>query len=74
MHDSLPKTNLVKTIVQMAKILNLDMVGEGAETMEDVEMLSLFGCAVIQGFALSRPLPLADIEDFMRQREGKSSS
>jgi EAL domain-containing protein (putative c-di-GMP-specific phosphodiesterase class I) len=42
--------------------------------MEDVEMLSLFGCAVIQGFALSRPLPLADIEDFMRQREGKSSS
>jgi len=66
MHDSLPKTNLVKTIVQMARILNLDLVGEGAETMEDVEMLSLFGCSVIQGFALSRPLPLLEVEAFMR--------
>ncbi len=71
MHDSLPKTNLVKTIVQMARILNLDLVGEGAETMEDVEMLSLFGCAVIQGFALSKPLPLADVESFICEKSGK---
>ncbi|MHB1756177.1 MAG: EAL domain-containing protein [Leptospirillum sp.] len=71
MHDSLPKTNLVKTIVQMARILNLDLVGEGAETMEDVEMLSLFGCAVIQGFALSKPLPLVDVEIFIREKSEK---
>ena len=74
MHDSLRKTNLVKTIVQMSRILNLDLVGEGAETMEDVEMLSLFGCAVIQGFALSRPLPLLEVEAFIREKAGISPS
>ncbi len=68
MHDSPPKKMLVKTIIQMARLLNLDMVGEGAETMDDVETLSLFGCNVIQGFALSRPLPLSEIEIMMKKK------
>ncbi|MHB1927218.1 MAG: EAL domain-containing protein [Leptospirillum sp.] len=55
---------LVKTIIQMGKSLRLKLVGEGAETQEEVRMLEDLGCSVIQGFALSRPLPAAEMEAY----------
>ncbi|MCL4460305.1 MAG: EAL domain-containing protein [Nitrospirae bacterium] len=62
---------LVKTIIQMGKSLRLNLVGEGAETEEEVRMLEALGCHVIQGFALSRPLPMEEVEVYWdRFREG----
>lgn len=58
---------LVKTIIQMGKSLRLNLVGEGAETEEEVRMLEGLGCHVIQGFALSRPLPVSEMESFWDQ-------
>lgn len=55
---------LVKTIIQMGKSLRLNLVGEGAETQEEVDILKDLGCSVIQGFALSRPLPAAEMEAY----------
>ena len=55
---------LVKTIIQMGKSLRLNLVGEGAETDEEVRMLESLGCHVIQGFALSRPLPADEMESY----------
>ncbi len=58
---------LVKTIIQMAENLNLDLVGEGAQTPEEVAILKSLSCPVIQGFALSRPLPIDELEVFLTQ-------
>ena len=55
---------LVKTIIQMGKSLRLNLVGEGAETEEEIRMLEGLGCHVIQGFALSRPLPVSEMESY----------
>jgi len=48
---------LVSHIIGMATDLNMETVAEGIETMEQVELLRNFGCAVIQGYVFARPVP-----------------
>lgn len=55
---------LVRTIIQMGKNLNLNLVGEGAETEVERSMLQELGCPVIQGYVLSRPLSREDLESY----------
>ncbi len=52
---------IVETIVLMAKKLGIGIVAEGVETVEQLELLSGFGCMVIQGFYFSKPLPLDEL-------------
>ncbi len=52
---------IVETIVLMAKKLGIGIVAEGVETIEQLELLSGFGCMVIQGFYFSKPLPLNEL-------------
>lgn len=47
---------LVKTIVNMAKSLDLLTVAEGVETAEQLHFLQHVGCDFVQGFLLSRPV------------------
>ncbi len=61
---------LVQSIIQVGKGLGFDLVGEGAETGEDIAKLLEFGCPVIQGYALSRPLPLLELESFLDRVAG----
>jgi EAL domain-containing protein (putative c-di-GMP-specific phosphodiesterase class I) len=49
----------------MAKSLSLHLVGEGAETKSEVDILTDLECMVLQGYAISRPLPLEQMEAFM---------
>lgn len=51
------KQNLVKSIIAMAKSLNLTVVAEGIETNEQLLFLQEYGCHLGQGFLLSKPLP-----------------
>jgi len=41
---------IVSTIVQMAHALNLGTVGEGVETLEQMQLLASYGCSRMQGF------------------------
>ncbi len=49
-------TELVRTILGLARALGLHAVAEGVETVEQLERLRAFGHASIQGFLFSRPL------------------
>jgi EAL domain-containing protein (putative c-di-GMP-specific phosphodiesterase class I)/GGDEF domain-containing protein len=48
---------IARTIVAMAKALDLTTVAEGVETAEQLELLKNMGCDQIQGYLFSRPLP-----------------
>ena len=49
---------LVTTIINLAHGLNLKVVAEGVETVEQHRLLKLLKCDEVQGFLLSKPLPV----------------
>jgi diguanylate cyclase (GGDEF)-like protein len=53
---------LLRSIVQLAHGLGLRVVAEGVETAAQFDIVRSQGCDEIQGFLISRPLPVADFE------------
>jgi diguanylate cyclase (GGDEF)-like protein/PAS domain S-box-containing protein len=51
---------IVKAVISLAHILNLDVVAEGVETEDQRCFLMQNGCDLGQGYHFSRPLPAAD--------------
>jgi EAL domain-containing protein (putative c-di-GMP-specific phosphodiesterase class I) len=47
---------LIQTILDLAKNLDIDVVAEGTETETHVDQLRQMGCGFAQGFYFSRPL------------------
>ncbi|MGN0143910.1 MAG: EAL domain-containing protein, partial [Clostridium sp.] len=56
--------DIIKTIVNLAHILNLTVICEGVETKEQVKLLGKLGCDNIQGYYLSRPLRIDKFKEF----------
>jgi EAL domain-containing protein (putative c-di-GMP-specific phosphodiesterase class I) len=53
---------LVSTIISLAHSLRLKVVAEGVETEEQSRLLRLLRCDEIQGFFVSKPLPVQEFE------------
>lgn len=47
---------LIKTLVAMAKTMNMILVGEGIEQQQQLDMLRELGCHLGQGYHLGRPV------------------
>lgn len=56
---------IVKVIIEMAKILGASTLAEGVETKEQYEWLQEQGCDYIQGYYFSKPLCVKDFEAYM---------
>jgi EAL domain-containing protein (putative c-di-GMP-specific phosphodiesterase class I) len=54
-------TELVRTIVTMARNLGMDIIPEGVETVEQAGLLVEMGCRRAQGYLFSRPLPAEEV-------------
>lgn len=50
---------LVENIIRMAHGLRLEVVAEGVETDEQVEILKEMGCDKFQGYRVSKPVPFS---------------
>lgn len=50
-------SNIIYTIIQMAKNLQIETVVEGVENEKQYEMLRSMGCDNIQGYYFSKPVP-----------------
>ncbi|MCP4115996.1 MAG: EAL domain-containing protein [Desulfobacteraceae bacterium] len=53
---------IIKTIIAMARNLNMTTVAEGVETKELHKLLIRLGCQKIQGYYHGRPVPVEDFE------------
>jgi EAL domain-containing protein (putative c-di-GMP-specific phosphodiesterase class I)/DNA-binding NarL/FixJ family response regulator len=51
--------------LQMAHQLEMQVVGEGIEDRDDWNFLSQLGCDVGQGYFIARPMPAADVVDWI---------
>lgn len=68
-HDA----NITQGIIAMAHHLRLQVAAEGVETEAQYFFLRKIQCDTFQGFYFSRPLPPAQLEDFLRERRAVPS-
>lgn len=59
---------LVAVLINMAKVLNVQVVAEGVETAGQLAVLTELGCDFIQGYYFSKPLKLDDFINFLQQQ------
>lgn len=52
---------MIKAILQMASSLDLDVVAEGIETAEQLQVLAESGCSLGQGFLFAHPMPADEL-------------
>ena len=59
---------IVEAIIAMAKILNLNVVAEGVETLEQQNFLARSDCNQVQGYFISKPVPAAEFETILKKQ------
>jgi diguanylate cyclase (GGDEF)-like protein len=59
---------IVRSTIDLARNLGLDVVAEGVENAEILQDLGDLHCDIAQGFHLSRPLPAAELEAWLATR------
>ena len=65
--DSAADRRIAKTIVELAHTFGLRALAEGAEDTATVEVLRRLGCDAIQGWAVARAMPGAEVVDWVRR-------
>ena len=68
LHSSSDDAAICAAIIAMARELRLKVVAEGVEVQEQLDFLRLHGCDQIQGFLISKPVPLTDLDRLLPQR------
>ena len=58
---------IVRSTIDLAHALDMEVVAEGVETHAALALLTVMGCDMIQGFLISRPIPLDTFITFMRE-------
>ena len=57
---------IVRTIVELARVMGMDVVAEGIETREQYALLRQLGCRFGQGYLFSRPVSATTIGTMLR--------
>jgi EAL domain-containing protein (putative c-di-GMP-specific phosphodiesterase class I) len=60
---------IVRSIIDLAGNLSLDVVAEGVEDVASWNRLGDLGCTFAQGYYLSRPMPIAELPLWLAARE-----
>jgi diguanylate cyclase (GGDEF)-like protein len=58
---------IVRSTIDLAHNLDLTVVAEGVETRSAWDRLGALGCDAAQGFLISPPLPLDEVDDWLRR-------
>ncbi len=58
---------MLKVIVEIAETLSVPMIAEGVEKEEQLNALREMGCAMVQGYYFSPPLPPGEFEKHIRE-------
>ncbi|MBF0219188.1 MAG: EAL domain-containing protein [Gammaproteobacteria bacterium] len=58
---------IVESVVRLAQAFNREVIAEGVETLEHGSMLIHLGCHHVQGYGIARPMPAAQIPEWVAQ-------
>jgi|Deesub1362A_J573_1020465.scaffolds.fasta_scaffold00034_139 diguanylate cyclase (GGDEF)-like protein/PAS domain S-box-containing protein len=71
-HDMLQDAQsmaIVRTIIAMARSMDLEVMAEGVETKEQMEALKKEGCQLMQGYLFGRPMPPESLAAVLKAQE-----
>ncbi len=68
LHEDSEDAAISTAIIALAHSLELDVIAEGVETREQLDILIDLGCDAAQGYYFSAPVPAAEAEDLWQQR------
>jgi len=60
-------SEIVRTIVALARNLNKKVVAEGVETLDQLSRLEALGCDQAQGFLFSKPVNAREAEELIER-------
>jgi diguanylate cyclase (GGDEF)-like protein len=60
---------IVRSIVELARTLDLTVVAEGVENRRTLQLLEEMGCAMVQGYHLARPMPVSEFAAWHRHAQ-----
>lgn len=66
MSDGDQPLQIVRTIIELARVLGMDVVAEGIETQQQYRLLRHMGCRYGQGFLFAKPLPAGQVSELLR--------
>jgi EAL domain-containing protein (putative c-di-GMP-specific phosphodiesterase class I) len=66
LHTSDDDAAICAAIIAMARELKLKVIAEGVENVEQLEFLRSHRCDQVQGYLISAPIPVADLEKLLR--------
>lgn len=76
--DGLPQDeediSISSAIINLAHSLNMQVIAEGVETKEQLTFLKEQGCNMVQGYYYSKPLPIHELEAWIKDYETKLSN
>ena len=64
-------TRMISIVIDIADYLGVPVIAEGVETEEQYLALKKLGCAIIQGYYFSKPVPAAEFEKFLLDKKGE---
>jgi len=64
---------IVKTTIALGRSLGINVVAEGVETKEMLDVISGFGCHQAQGYFISKPIPFLEFSAWLKQCTPTSS-
>ena len=70
MLDNPKDKKMVEIIIEIANFLKLKTVAEGVENEEQLLLLKKMGCDIVQGYYMSKPLPVEEFEEKYIKNKG----
>jgi EAL domain-containing protein (putative c-di-GMP-specific phosphodiesterase class I) len=61
---------IMRSIVSLGAELDLEVIAEGVETEEQLQILSDLGCPQVQGYLLGRPMPAQNVQTVLGKAWG----
>lgn len=60
---------ILEQVVSMAGKLNLELLAEGVETKDQIDLLQSIGCDQVQGFFYAKPMPAEEFFDLLKHQQ-----
>ena len=66
-HEATEDQEIVRTIIALARTLNLTTVAEGVESRAQLELVREMGCDEAQGYVIARPMPIGELKKLLTE-------